>query len=62
MSHAALEEHLNEICPNCGTEHKKKWETEFFKHTLYLKLVCEECNYKVFKKSEFMSCGKIDVF
>ena len=61
MDHFTLEEHLENICPKCGKEHDSKWEFEFYEMKSYMKLTCETCNYKVFKKTEYMTSGHVEL-
>jgi hypothetical protein len=59
LVHTTLEEHLEELCPQCGKMHEAKWELELHETKnqtkRYFKLVCEDCNYVVFKKIDFIA-------
>jgi len=58
--HHTLENHLEELCPSCGKNHDTKWDMHFDYMNCYISGVCNHCNYSIFKKTDFMSCGKLN--
>lgn len=59
MSEITLEDHLDEICPKCKEKHNSDWKFEFDTFKTYTILTCDKCEYKIFKKTSQMTCGKI---
>ncbi|MCC7574084.1 hypothetical protein KO361_00630 [Candidatus Woesearchaeota archaeon] len=59
MIYKTLEDHIEELCPNCNTKHESKWEPEFEHFTCYKKQKCNNCGYTLFKKLDFSSDGTI---
>lgn len=57
MPHTALEDHLEEHCPICGEKHKSDWKAQFERDLMYIITKCISCEYTIFKKRDFTSCG-----
>lgn len=55
MTDLTLEDHLDEICPRCGKEHKAKWDLEHDNFRTYTIIKCEDCSYKIFKKTPLLA-------
>ncbi|MCF7866968.1 hypothetical protein K9L67_05485 [Candidatus Woesearchaeota archaeon] len=55
MKEITLEDHLDELCPRCGKEHESNWELEHDSFKTYTVITCDDCNYKIFKKTTILA-------